>query len=197
MSNVRRQTKTAVESHTMILVAAYDTDWPRYFAAEAERIQQSFGAQAQQIEHVGSTSMPGLRAKPVIDIQVSVPSLQPRGDLYNRLEALGYTHFPLGDFDLVYPFFKRPASWPSTHHVHLCESGSEQERTHLAFRDYLRSHPLAATEYVELKLKLAAAHDGQTMESQERYSLGKSEFVALALQAALRDQSGLSSCDDA
>jgi GrpB-like predicted nucleotidyltransferase (UPF0157 family) len=157
------------------------------FAAEAKRIRASFGAEAERIEHVGSTSVPGLAAKPVIDIQVSVPSLQ-RRELYRQwLEELGYTHFPLGDFDLIYPFFKRPKSWPSTHHVHLCERGSEQERVHLAFRDYLRDHPAVASEYLELKLRLAAAHDGLTMESQESYSLSKTEFVRRVLQAAAHE----------
>jgi GrpB-like predicted nucleotidyltransferase (UPF0157 family) len=176
----------------MIVIAPYDPTWPAQFTAEAERIRVSFGIQAQRIEHVGSTSVPGLAAKPVIDIQVSVPSLGPRAYLAKRLEGLGYTHFALGDFDLVYPFFKRPAGWPSTHHVHLCVSGSEPERVHIAFRDYLRTHPTVATEYLDLKFKLAAAHDGQSMESQDRYSLAKTEFIGSVLQAALQEQSSSS-----
>ncbi len=170
----------------MIVLASYDPAWPGTFAAEAERIHLVFGELALRIEHVGSTSVPGLAAKPIIDIQVSVPSLEPR-DLYREwLTSLGYTHFPLGAFDFVYPFFKRPADWPSTHHVHLCAAGSEQERDHLAFRDYLRRNPLVAEDYACLKRELASAHDGLTMESQEQFSLAKSEFVrsVLALVAA-------------
>lgn len=167
----------------MIVIAPYDTAWPTRFAAEAQRIRASFGAEAERIEHVGSTSVPGLAAKPVIDIQVSVPSLARRDVHFQRLRELGYTHFALGGFDLVYPFFKRPESWPSTHHVHLCESGSEQERAHLAFRDHLRRHPDVAAEYVELKLRLAAVHDGLTMRSQEDYSLSKTDFVRRVLGA--------------
>ena len=161
----------------MILVAPYDQAWPGLFKAEAERIHHVFGELALRIEHVGSTAVPGLAAKPVIDIQVSVASLEPRGPLSSRLANLSYTHFALGDFDLVYPFFKRPSGWPSTHHVHLCVCGSEQERNHLAFRDYLRSNPATAAEYVSLKRRLAVLHDGLTMKSQELYSLAKSEFV--------------------
>ncbi len=174
----------------MIIIAPYDPAWPASFAAEAERIRQAFGVLARRVEHVGSTSVPDLAAKPVIDIQVSVPSLEPRDLYHTRLAALGYTHFPLGDFDLVYPFFKRPAEWPSTHHVHLCVSGSEQERDHLAFRDYLRRHPSVAAEYATLKRTLAAAHDGLTMESQESYSLAKTEFVRSVLSRALEDVQG-------
>jgi GrpB-like predicted nucleotidyltransferase (UPF0157 family) len=174
----------------MIIVAPYDPAWPEQFAAEAERIRKVFGNLALLIEHVGSTSVPGLAAKPVIDIQVSVLSLEPGNFYRTRLADLGYTHFPLGQFDLVYPFFKRPAEWPSSHHVHLCVSGSEQERNHLAFRDYLRRHPAAAAEYDGLKRKLAAVHAGLTMESQERYSLAKTEFVHSVLSRALAEVQG-------
>jgi GrpB-like predicted nucleotidyltransferase (UPF0157 family) len=172
----------------MIVIAPYDPGWPVSFATEARRLQKSFGAEAERIEHVGSTSVPGLAAKPVIDIQISVPSLK-RRDLHQRwLRELGYTHFPLGDFDLVYPFFKRPEGWPGTHHVHLCERGSEQERVHIAFRDYLCGHPAIAADYAQLKRELAAAHDGRTLESQESYSLSKTEFITRVLQAAESDR---------
>ncbi len=103
------------------------------------------------------------------------------------LAHLGYSHVPLGPFDLVYPFFQKPAEWPSTHHIHLCVAGSEQERKHLAFRDYLRRHPLVAAEYVELKRQLAAANHGGTPESRERYSLAKTEFVSSVLERAFSE----------
>src|SRR5262249_54717582 len=132
----------------MITIAPYNPDWPVMFAAEAVGIRLALGDLALRIEHVGSTSVPGLAAKPVVDIQVSVPSLEPAARYREWLADLGYTHFPLGAFDLVYPFFKKPADWPSTHHVHLCVAGSEQERDHLAFRDFLRRNPTVAAEYV-------------------------------------------------
>ena len=165
----------------MIVIAPYDPAWPARFTAEAARIRDSFGRHAERIEHVGSTAVPGLAAKPVIDIQVSVQSLASR-ELFNALlRQLGYAHFPLGEFDLVYPFFKRPSTWPSTHHAHLCVSGSEEEQKHIAFRDYLRCNPDAAAAYVELKRELAANHHGHTMESQEQHSLAKTEFIRSAL----------------
>src|SRR5262245_61495088 len=169
----------------MITIAPYDPAWPAMFDAEATRIREAFGSQAERIEHVGSTSVPGLAAKPVIDIQVSVPSFDSRERFSALLRGLGYTHFPLGDFDLVYPFFKRPETWPSTHHVHLCVSGSDQEREHLAFRDELRRRPQVAAEYLALKRKLAASHDGLTLDSQERYSLAKSDFIRSVLTGVM------------
>jgi GrpB-like predicted nucleotidyltransferase (UPF0157 family) len=169
----------------MIAIASYDPAWPGLFAEEAVRLRGVLGQHAQRVEHVGSTAVPGLAAKPVIDIQVSVRSLASREHFHGLQRRLGYTHFPLGDFDLVYPFFKRPAEWPSTHHVHLCESGSVQERDHIAFRDRLRGNTADAAAYVELKRRLAAAYDGLTMESQEQYSLAKSGFIRSVLQHPL------------
>jgi GrpB-like predicted nucleotidyltransferase (UPF0157 family) len=168
-----------------IRIVPYDSSWPREFDVEARRISAAFGCWAVRVEHVGSTAVPGLDAKPIIDIQVSVPWLQVRERFSEPLLRMGYTHVPLGDFDRVYPFFCRPSTWPSTHHVHVCEVGSEQEASHLAFRDYLREDPKIAAEYVVLKRRLAQLHDGATIESRERYSLAKSEFVASVLARAL------------
>jgi GrpB-like predicted nucleotidyltransferase (UPF0157 family) len=77
---------------------------------------------------------------------------------------------------------------PSTHHVHLCVAGSEQERDHFAFRDFLRRDPAVAAEYAALKRELAAAYDGLTLESQERYSLSKTEFVRSVLARAFAER---------
>jgi GrpB-like predicted nucleotidyltransferase (UPF0157 family) len=169
----------------MIEIVSYDAAWPSLFEAEAVAIREVMGSLALRIEHVGSTSVPGLAAKPVIDIQVSVATLATFETHSGALAQVGYTHIPLGPFDLVYPFFQKPADQPSTHHVHLCVLGSDLERRHLAFRDYLRSHPAVGTEYVELKRSLAAAHDGATLESRERYSLSKTQFVSSVLERAL------------
>ena len=168
----------------MIAIAPYNASWPPMFEAEATRIREVLGGRALRIEHVGSTSIPGLAAKPVIDIQISVQSLEPRGAFVQLLTELGYAHVPLGPFDLVYPFFQRPEQWPSTHHVHLCVAGSKQEGEHLAFRDYLRQHASVVSEYLALKHELAVSNHGITLESRERYSLAKTEFVHSVLQRA-------------
>jgi GrpB-like predicted nucleotidyltransferase (UPF0157 family) len=169
----------------MLTIAPYNPAWPAMFDAEAASIRRALGGLALRVEHVGSTAVPGLAAKPIVDLQVSVSSLEPMGSYLESLASIGYSHIPLGQFDLVYPFFQKPAGWPSTHHVHLCVHGSEQERNHLAFRDYLRTHPLVADEYLELKCRLAALHPGATLESRECYSLSKTEFVASVLERAL------------
>jgi len=168
----------------MIRIVPYDDRWPEHFASEASRLRAAMGSLALRIEHVGSTSVPGLSAKPVIDIQISVATLEGLEVYIAPLAAVGYSHVPFADVDRVYPFFRKPAEWPSTHHIHLCVIGSEYERRHLAFRDYLRNHPQIANEYVALKQNLAAAHVGATAESRERYSLAKTAFVTSVLQRA-------------
>ncbi|MGM9485916.1 GrpB family protein [Ideonella sp. YS5] len=172
----------------MVVLQAYDPGWPALFETESLRLRAAFGSLALQIEHVGSTAVPGLAAKPVIDIQVSVSSLAPFGRYVPVLAGLGYRHVALGDFDLVYPFFHKPAEWPGTHHVHLCEAAGEQEWKHLAFRDHLRAHPQMAARYEALKRELAGRHDIGTPRSMEAYSLAKSEFVAEVLRAARHPQ---------
>lgn len=170
----------------MIDIVPYQPAWRYAFVEEAQRLRCKFGTRALRIDHVGSTAVPGLAAKPIIDIQVSLASLEPRAALLVEMATLGYLHVNLGAFDRVYPYFTRPGICPSTHHVHLCVAGSLEERQHLAFRDYLRLHPDVAADYAQLKSALAAIHDGETLEDQERYSLAKSNFVASALAEALR-----------
>jgi GrpB-like predicted nucleotidyltransferase (UPF0157 family) len=97
------------------------------------------GPLAIRIDHNGSTAISGLSAKPIIDIQVSVASLQQLGICGERLGTLGYVHVPHPD-DSFCPFFHRPRQWPHSHHVHLVEAGGVEERRTLAFRDYLREH---------------------------------------------------------
>jgi GrpB-like predicted nucleotidyltransferase (UPF0157 family) len=170
----------------MIKLVPYDQAWPAAFAAEAGQIRIALQGLALRVEHVGSTAVPGLSAKPVIDIQVSVACLVPFEPYLQLLGALGYVHVSFGEFDRVYPFFQKPAEWPCTHHVHLCERGGEQEARHLAFRDHLRNHPEVARRYDELKQALASRHHGATQESRESYSLAKGSFVEAVLAEAMR-----------
>ncbi len=175
----------------MTTLAPYDPRWPAIFEGEAGRIRRALGTAALRIEHVGSTAVPGLAAKPVIDLQVCVVSLEPQGRFIEPLARLGYLYVPLGAFDAVYPYFCRPADVPHTSHVHLCAAGSQQEREHLAFRDHLRRHPRDAARYLALKQRLARLHDGATLESQERYSLAKTAFIASIMPSALAGYTAL------
>jgi GrpB-like predicted nucleotidyltransferase (UPF0157 family) len=170
----------------MIVIVPYDPVWSEQFTEEERKLREALGELVVRIDHVGSTSVPGLAAKPVIDIQLSVRSLQPLSRIARLLADVGYTHVPDPDewFERVYPLFRKPANWPSTHHLHACTAGGEQERRHIAFRDYLRDHAEAAAEYLDLKLCLATSHDGITAESRERYALAKTSFVENVLKRA-------------
>ena len=162
----------------MSLVHPYDPEWPKRFEDEAARLREALGATALRIEHNGSTAVPGLCAKPVIDIQVSVARVQPMDAYRGALEQLGYSHLSLPEpGDDVYPFFHRPKSWPTTHHVHVCEAGGLEERRHLAFRDWLRAHPTDRDAYGRLKQKLADETDENDVLSVMRYTSAKTDFI--------------------
>lgn len=170
----------------MIRLEPYDPLWAVRFEQEAAALRLAFGALALRIEHVGSTAVPGLIAKPVIDIQVSVSSLASLAPFVPLMGRLGYTHLPDADpvFERGYPYFHKPGDWPHSHHVHLCEEGGALERRHIAFRDCLRARADWRERYAELKRELAGAHRGTTHEERQRYADGKTEFVRRALAAA-------------
>jgi GrpB-like predicted nucleotidyltransferase (UPF0157 family) len=165
-------------------IASYDPQWARRFDRERARLAAALGPLALRIDHNGSTAVPGLAAKPVIDIQISVAPLHPIDPYIRALVALGYVHVPDPD-DAVCPFLHRPGEWPHTHHVHLVEAGGLEERRTLAFRDYLRDDAGARHEYEQLKRRLAAAHSAADAASREAYADAKSAFVERIVQAAL------------
>lgn len=167
----------------------YDDHWPMAFAEEAARVQAVLGSAALRIDHVGSTSLVGMVGKPVIDIQVSVTSLEPLNTLIVRMNAAGYTHMLLPEPPVTeYPFFHRHARWPRAYHVHLCEAGGDQELRHLAFRDWLRHHPDDRRAYKALKAELACEVNPSNPWSLLSYSRRKGEFVK-SIEKRARDQS--------
>jgi GrpB-like predicted nucleotidyltransferase (UPF0157 family)/ribosomal protein S18 acetylase RimI-like enzyme len=174
----------AVNRGRRIEVVAYDPGWPAAFDAEAARLRAALGPLALRIDHNGSTAIPGLGAKPVIDIQISVAALQPLSIYGSCLEAIGYVHLPHPD-DSFCPFFHRPGQWPHSHHVHVVERGGREERRTLAFRDYLREHPAVAREYEDLKRATAARLEAGDAESRECYAQAKTEFIERVVSLAL------------
>jgi GrpB-like predicted nucleotidyltransferase (UPF0157 family) len=117
-----------------------------------------------------------MAAKPIIDIQISVNTLQPVEKFRLPLEGLGYIHVPHED-DAFCPFFHRPRARPHTHHVHIVAFGGDEEARTLAFRDYLRDHPDVAREYAALKLDLVAQFSSREFASRQAYAEAKSEFI--------------------
>jgi GrpB-like predicted nucleotidyltransferase (UPF0157 family) len=165
-------------------IVSYDPRWIQQFEAEREHLLQALGALALRIDHNGSTAVPGLDAKPIIDIQISVDHLQPIEAYAERLASLGYFHTPHPD-DAVCPFFHRPLEWPHTHHVHVVQFGGEEERRTLAFRDFLGEHDDVVREYATLKKQLAATIDAGDAAAREAYANSKTQFIQRVVQIAI------------
>jgi GrpB-like predicted nucleotidyltransferase (UPF0157 family) len=167
-----------------VKLVPYDPAWPGEFKVERNRIASRLGDIALRIDHHGSTSIPGLAAKPVIDIQVSVAELHPIEAYAPLLAQLGYEHLPHPD-DALCPFFYRPSRWPHSHHVHVVQAGGVEERRTLAFRDYLRENPSLAREYQDLKLRLAPNFSAGDFVSRQAYADSKGHFINRITELAL------------
>ncbi len=162
----------------------YSADWPRLFEAERARLQAAIGWYVLDIQHIGSTSVPGLAAKPILDIGVAVTNFEAAAVCIESLVALGYEY--LGELGIPRRhYFVKGA--PRTHHLHMNEITSDDWQRTIAFRDYLRRHPEAAQEYADLKHALTVCFP----EDREAYTNAKSGFIARILQQA---QAAASDC---
>lgn len=154
-----------------VIVVPYDPEWPNLFQAFAHDIRLALGEVALRIDHIGSTSVMGLAAKPVIDIQISVESLEPMSRYLGPLTDLGYVWI-VDNPDVTKRYFREPPGQARTH-VHVRKAGSLSEQLSLLFRDYLRVHPQTAQEYAQLKYKLAR----KFKNDREKYTESKSPFI--------------------
>lgn len=158
-------------SKRRVEVTPYQEQWTRLFASEAEELKKIFGLQLVQIHHIGSTSIPGMAAKPVIDIMIEVSDIN-EVDRYNlEMESLGYE--PKGENGIPERRYFQKGGNERSHHVHIYQTGNEQIDRHLQFRDYMIAHPEDAKQYSELKTSLAK----QFPESIDDYIEGKDAFV--------------------
>ena len=135
-----------------IEIVAYDAGWPDLFQSWRNRLAAALGPSAKRIEHVGSTAVPGLGAKPVIDIQISVVDPESEGSYTPMIEGLGVQ---LRSKDDLHRFFRPFSGLPRDVQIHVCATGSAWERRHLLFRDYLRSSETARDSYLVAKLEAA------------------------------------------
>jgi GrpB-like predicted nucleotidyltransferase (UPF0157 family) len=168
-------------------IVAYDSRWPRVFLEERARLIALFPALVRRIEHFGSTAVPGLSAKPIVDMLVEVTSLdEVKAQIVPVLESTGYDYLwrPTTGDDTP-PFYawfiKRDKRGQRTHHIHMVEHDFPHWEG-LLFRDYLIAHPDVAQQYVDVKRRLAA----QFPNDRTAYTDGKSEFVRYITGAARR-----------
>ncbi len=167
--------KTPDNGLDIVELKDHDPLWRDLFRQERVSLLETLGPLAVSIEHVGSTAVPGIRAKPVIDILVTVDRARPE-DVEGALGKLGYVHVPIGDPERL--FFRK--GMPRTHHVHVVRHGGEEHAKHLLFRDRLIAHPEEAAAYGRLKDDLAI----RFREDRQAYSDGKDEFIARILDRA-------------
>lgn len=155
-----------------IQVVDYDPRWPALYQVEATAIREVLGDVALAVHHVGSTAVPGLAAKPVIDLLVEASGL-PQVDSCNQdLLSLGYR--PLGENGIRgRRYFVKGGNSARTHNVHIFQQGHPEIEAMLAFRDYLRAHPRIASRYGHLKKALATEHP----DDIRSYISGKDPFI--------------------
>jgi len=177
-----------------VIIGDYDPQWPVAFAALRQVIGAALGDLAVAIEHVGSTAVPGLAAKPIIDLVVVIASRAQLPAVIAALARLGYIHE--GDkgipgreaFDRAGPDVPRDGSgqtWPDQH-LYVCARDNAELARQLAFRDYLRAHPPAAAAYAALKRELAR----EFRHDREAYTDHKRDFVEGILRLAAGEPRG-------
>lgn len=175
-----------------ISIEEYSREWADGFKALETFFQSYLGEKIMAIHHVGSTSVPGLPAKPIIDMDLVIDSKADFLPVKEMLEAIGYNH--VGDMGIKdreafrqssdeVPLSGDPRNW-GKHYVYVCTKDNVALRNHLCFRDYLRSNPEKAAIYAQLKKNLASDHPYDI----EAYVQGKSAFVTEALRLAGFDE---------
>lgn len=192
MSGQRERIERAIRED--VAIRPYDPTWPESFRREEERLRTCLPADLLgRIEHFGSTAVPGLAAKPIVDMLVEVRDLQAaRERIVPVLEAQGYEHFwrPThgDDGPPFYAWFIRrdPSTDARTHHIHMVEADFAEHWERLLFRDYLIDHPDVARQYEDLKVRLASTFQNDRVA----YTRGKSEFTVRITNEARRFYGG-------
>ncbi|WP_163582853.1 GrpB family protein [Gracilibacillus saliphilus] len=163
---------------TYITVVEYDPQWVRDFEMIRDFVTPSLSDIVLAVEHIGSTSVPGLPAKPIVDIDVVVATRNDVQIAIEKLATLGYVHE--GDLGIKGREAFIPPDKMPWHHLYVCTIDNAEFRRHIKFRDYLRNHPQVAKDYGELKLKLVK----EFHNDHKAYTNGKTDFVEEILKQA-------------
>lgn len=166
---------------TRIVITPYDASWPALFEAEREALLSLLAPLDVSIEHVGSTAVPGLAAKPIVDLMLGCANIERLGAFIPALEGEGWEY--VRAHEDRFPerrFLAKPRSRPRQFHLHAVEWETGFWERHIAFRDYLRRHPDTASSYQRLKIALAA----RLGDDREAYTEAKAPFIAEVLRRA-------------
>ncbi len=154
----------------IVRLVPYSSEWKEYFEREKAALQSTLGEKILDIQHIGSTSIPGMPAKPIIDIAIAVDDFEDAKVCIPIIESLGYEY--KGEFGIPHRHYFVKGN-PRLFHIHMSEITSIEWQNTIQFRDYLRAHPGAAQEYADLKQQLALKYP----QDREAYLEGKTEFV--------------------
>ncbi len=171
-----------------VKIADYDPNWPKLFEKEKKLILGAVGNIVVGIEHIGSTAVPNLRAKPIIDILVAVNHLSDANNCIEPLQMIGYEYHPGHEAQIPERrFFGKGGPLKEQHyHLHMVELTSDFWKRHLLFRDYLRAHPEVAQEYQKLKKQLALEYG----RNREGYTEAKAPFIESIVARARIENEG-------
>lgn len=165
-----------------VRLVAYKPIWKKLYRKEEKRLRNVFGKDILDIQHVGSTSIPGVKSKPIIDIAVGIKSLKLGRKFLKTLEKLGYKY--RGSMGVAGRlFFAKGSRKNRTHYLHLEKFNSENWRSHIVFRDYLRRHKNAVKEYNKLKEELAKKYKND----RDTYTAKKEIFIEKIIKNAKRN----------
>lgn len=166
-----------------VILKRHRDSWGKDFEREKESLQELLGDIVADIQHIGSTAIPNLSAKPIIDILVGIRSWFDITKVRKLLENAGYEYRENGSTDEKV-LFAKGAKEKRTHYIHITEVGSSVWQNDLSFRDYLLAYPKEVSRYEKLKQELAAKH----AENRELYTKGKSDYIKSVLTKAHREQ---------
>ncbi len=168
-------------SSKIVRVCPYTPQWSQIFSEEQSRLQACIGDSVLDIQHVGSTSIPGMAAKPILDIAVAVADFEEAARCVPPLEQLGYLYRGENGIPRRHYFVKGD---PVIHHLHMVEIQSEQWASMIGFRDHLRHHPDVVQAYAALKQQLVE----QFPTDRKAYQEGKEEFIQQVLRAVQENE---------
>ena len=164
-------------------IVEYNPGWPRLFECEAAAIREACGPWVVEVHHVGSTAVPGLAAKPVLDVMPVAAGPAEAREAVSGMTSLGYRY--RGENGIAGRcYFDKAVDGRTVAHVHMFPLGHPAIRTHLAFRDYLRTHPDAARDYERLKRELAAKH----RNDRDAYTDAKAAFIEGIIAVAMHNE---------
>jgi GrpB-like predicted nucleotidyltransferase (UPF0157 family) len=173
----------------IVEIENYKEHWESEFHELRDVIENEIGQFILSVEHVGSTAVKGLGAKPILDIDIVVEDYSVLSAVIQGLEKIGYFHQEnwsfkgreaFGRIETSVPWNKKNTIWME-HHLYVCNKDSEELARHMAFRNYLREHPEAVIEYDQLKRNLA-----NIIKDRTAYTLGKTNFVNKILEKAMK-----------